>query len=65
MAEDDQLSPDDLAAAKARRLEAMALQDIEGNPLTLADAQLFDMYEREAWSHQRRRADLLARAALS
>jgi len=62
VADDDDLSADDLAAAKQRRLEAMALAEIEGNPLMLADIEIFEMYEREGWSHERRRADLTARA---
>ena len=62
MAEPEQLSADSVAAAKQRRREAMALADIEGNPLMLADTELFELYEREAWSHERRRADLSERA---
>jgi hypothetical protein len=58
----DVLSPAEIEAARARRLEAMALQEIEGNPLMLADTQIFDMFEREGWSHERRRAYLLERA---
>jgi hypothetical protein len=62
MAEPDRLSADDIAAAAQRRREAMALAEIEGNPLTLADTELFALYEREGWSHERRRADLRERA---
>jgi hypothetical protein len=36
----------------------MRLQEIEGNPLTADDVATF---EREAWTHERRRAYLLAR----
>jgi hypothetical protein len=57
------LTPADLDAAKQRRLDAMALQEIEGNPLAYADTEVFEMYEREGWSHERRRADLLERIA--
>ena len=63
MAADDKLPPDEIAAAKARRLEAMALAEIEGNPLMLGDTELFDLYEREGWTHERRIADLHERAA--
>lgn len=58
---DDKLSAADLEAAKTRRLEAMALQEIEGNPLHYGDVELFAMYEREGWSHERRRADIIDR----
>ena len=62
MGEEDKLSSEEVQAAKARRLDAMALQEIDGNPLMLADTELFELYEREGWSHERRRADLLERA---
>ena len=57
------LTPQEIEAVKARRLDAMALQQIEGNPLAYADTEVFDLYEREGWSHERRRADLLERIA--
>lgn len=38
----------------------MHLQDIEGNPL---DAEQIAMFEREAWSHERRLAYILPRVA--
>lgn len=60
--EDSQLSPEEVAAAKARRLEAMKLQEIEGNPLSAEEVALFEKFEREAWSHERRLAFLLAQA---
>jgi len=50
------LSPEEVAAARERRLDAMAMQAIEGNPLTSDDIEMFEMFEREAWSHERRRA---------
>ena len=43
-----------------RRLEAQHLQAIEGNPLTAAEIRMFEMFEREGWSHERRRAHILA-----
>ena len=57
------LTPQEIEAIKARRLDAMALQEIEGNPLAFADNEVFEMYEREGWSHERRRADLMERIA--
>lgn len=43
-----------LAEARERRLVAMNLQHIEGNPLDADDVAMFEMFEREAWSHERR-----------
>jgi hypothetical protein len=55
----DHLSPEQVAAARERRLEAMHLQEIEGNPL---DGEDIAMFEREGWDHERRRAYILAQA---
>jgi len=46
--------------------EAMAMQEIEGNPFDEADIALFEMFERENWPHERRLAyirDLARKAA--
>jgi hypothetical protein len=43
------------------RLVAMRLQEIEGNPLTAEDIAMFEMFEREGWTPERRRAYLIAR----
>ena len=48
--------------ARKRRLEAMNLQVIEGNPLDAEDIAMFEMFEREAWSHEQRRGYILERA---
>ncbi|MEI9885461.1 MAG: hypothetical protein WDN08_03015 [Rhizomicrobium sp.] len=40
----------------------MRLQEIEGNPLSPEDVAMFEMFEREAWPHERRRAYILAKA---
>jgi hypothetical protein len=58
----DRLSPQEIAAARQRRLEAMNPQAIEGNPLDAEDVAMFEMFEREGWDHERRRAYILARA---
>ena len=58
----DRLSPDEIAVARQRRLEAMHLQVIEGNPFDEEDIAMFEMFEREGWDHERRRAYILARA---
>ena len=63
MLEHTRLTPDEIEAARQRRLEAMKLQEIEGNPLSDDQVAMFEMFEREGWSHERRRAHLLARAA--
>jgi len=38
---------------------AMRLQEIEGNPLSADDIAMFEMFEREGWSDERRRAYIL------
>jgi hypothetical protein len=57
----DRLSPKEIAAARERRLEAMHLQAIEGNPIDEQDIAMFEMFEREGWDHDRRRAYILAK----
>jgi Fic family protein len=56
------LTKDEIAQTRLRRLEAMNLQAIEGNPLDAEDVAMFEMFEREGWSHERRRSYILARA---
>ncbi len=63
MLEHARLTPEEIADARQRRLEAMKLQEIAGNPLSEEQVAMFEMFEREGWSHERRRAHLLARAA--
>jgi hypothetical protein len=46
------LSPEAIAA-RERRLEAMHLQVIEGNPLDEEDIAMFEMFEREGWDDER------------
>jgi hypothetical protein len=58
----DRLSPEQIAEARERRLEAMHLQEIEGNPLDAEDIAMFEMFEREGWDHERRRTYILAQA---
>ena len=43
------------AKAQSRRLDAMASQAIEQNPLTPGEAAMFAMFERDRWPHDRRR----------
>jgi hypothetical protein len=56
------LSPAEVEAARKRRLGAMRLQEIEGNPLSADQIAMFEMFEREAWQHERRLAYILAKA---
>ena len=49
-------------AAHGRRLVAMRLQEVEGNPLSAEDILMFEMFEREGWTPERRRAHILALA---
>jgi hypothetical protein len=53
MKDDVRLTPHEVAEARQRRLEAMRLQEIEGNPLDAEDIAMFEMFEREAWPHER------------
>ncbi len=63
MTELSRLSASEVAQARERRLAAMRLQEIEGNPLSADQVAMFEMFEREAWPHERRRAYLRARVA--
>jgi hypothetical protein len=47
-------------AERERRLDAQHLQAVEGNPLTADEIAMFEMFEREGWSHERRRAYILS-----
>ena len=49
-----------MADETRRRLEAAHLQAMEGNPLTAAEIAMFERFEREGWSHERRRAHIVA-----
>ena len=42
-------------------VEAVHLQAIEGNPLTAEEIAMFEMFEREGWSPEQRRAHILRR----
>jgi hypothetical protein len=48
-------------SAHLRGLEAEHLQEIEGNPLTAQERELFAQFEREGWSTERQRAFILTR----
>lgn len=59
---DDRLSVAETLAAKDRRLEMQHLQAIEDNPLDAEQIAMFEMFERERWSHEKCRAYVLERA---
>jgi len=44
--------------------EAIHLQALEGNPLDAADLAMFEMFEREGWSQERRVAYILDQAKM-
>jgi hypothetical protein len=59
---DDRLPEEEVAAARERRLIGQKLQELEGNPLSAEDIAMFEMFERERWPHERRRAFILEQA---
>jgi len=59
MSQKARLSEAEVAQARRRRLVAMRLQEIEGNPLSDDQIAMFEMFEREAWTHERRLAYIL------
>ena len=50
----------ELAAARRCRLVAAHLQAIEDSPPTAGQTAMFEMFEREGWSHEKRRAYIKA-----
>ncbi len=59
------LSAKEVAVARKRRLEAMVLQEIEGNPLDAEDIAMFEMFEREGWDGDRCREYILAQVPVA
>jgi hypothetical protein len=62
MKTDRLLSEAEVAQAHQRWLEAVKLQEIEGNPLTAEEIAMFGMFERERWPHERCIEYILAQA---
>lgn len=56
------LSAAEVDAAREARREAMHLQEMEANPLSPGEIAMFEMFEREAWPHEQRRAYILGKA---
>ncbi len=62
MSDDDKKTPEfdrlltdqELALAIKRRKKGIHLHEIEGNPLDAEDIAMFEMFERERWSHEKR-----------
>lgn len=54
----------DAAAGLERRLVAMHLHSMENNPLDADDTAMFEMFEREGWSPERR-VDHIRKKALA
>ncbi len=61
MKEEKLLTLKEVAECRERRLEAQHLQMIEGNPLDEEDIAMFEMFERERWPHEKRRAYIMDR----
>jgi hypothetical protein len=58
----DLLLPQEIETGRTRRIGAMHLQKIEGNPLAPDEVAMFEMFEREAWPHARCVAFILDKA---
>ena len=59
------LTDEQVAEARERRLVAAHLQAVENSPLTAEQTAMFEMFERERWSHDRRLAYILRRAKVA
>lgn len=46
---------------RQKLLEAIRLQEIEGNPLTPEEIEMFEMFEREGWSDEECREYIIKR----
>ncbi len=45
---------------RERRMKAIHLQEIEGNPLTAEDIDMFEMFDRMGWTGDQRRAYIIS-----
>lgn len=52
----------EVAILRKRRIEAMHLQVIEGNPLNDEQVAMFEMFEHERWTQEQRLKHLEKRA---
>jgi hypothetical protein len=62
MKSDARLTDHEVAQSRSRWLEAVKLQEVEGNSLTPDEIAMFEMFERERWSHERCIDYILAQA---
>ena len=58
----DQITLAEAFAAKERRLDMQHLNALEGNPLDAEQVAMFEMFDRERWSHEQCLAHVLDRA---
>lgn len=61
MANDANLTAAEVAEARRLRITAMGLHAIEANPLSIEQVAMFEMFERERWSHAKRREFIQSR----
>ena len=59
------LTDEELALAIKRRKKGMHLQEIEGNPFDAEDIAMFEMFDRERWSHEKRIAYIIEQAKIA
>lgn len=48
------------SSPKSAEIPGVGRQAVEGNPLTHDEIKMFEMFEREGWSPERRRAHIIA-----
>jgi len=60
--ETEKLSPAEALAARERQLTYQHVLAIEGNPLDGEDVAMFEMFEREGWTHEQCRAYIIEQA---
>ena len=48
------------SSPRGEDIPGVGRQAIEGNPLTRDEIEMFEMFEREGWSPERRRAHIIA-----
>lgn len=57
---DSKMPTFNVSAARRARIAGAGVQAVEGNPLTDREIEMFELFEREAWPHDRRRAHILS-----
>jgi len=55
------LTPQQIENRKQQLAEAINMHEVEGNALSNDQIAMFEMFEREGWAHEKRRAYILAR----